>query len=64
MTRLGDLLRLVKGNRFPLALLSAVSATSILAFVFGAAAELVIALLILGVATALAEISMHPSDRK
>jgi hypothetical protein len=64
MTRLRILLRLIKGDRFALALLSAVSATSILAFVFGAAAELVIALLILGVATALAEISMHPNDRK
>jgi hypothetical protein len=64
MTRLCVLLRLIKGDRFALALLSAVSATSILAFVFGAAAELVIALLILGVATALAEVSLYPNDRK
>lgn len=64
MTRLRALLRMIRGDRFARTLLCAVSATSILAFVFGAAAELVIALLILGVATALAEISMHPNDRK
>ncbi|WP_454618422.1 hypothetical protein [Bradyrhizobium cenepequi] len=64
MTRLRILLRLIKGDRFARALLCAVSATTILAFVFGAAAELIIALLILGVATALAEISMSPNDRK
>jgi hypothetical protein len=64
VTRLRVLLRLIKGDRFALTLLCAVSATSILAFIFGAAAELVVALLILGVATALAEISMHPNDRK
>jgi hypothetical protein len=64
VTRLRVLLRLIKGDRFALTLLCAVSATSILAFIFGAAAELVVALLILGVATALAEISMHPNNRK
>lgn len=62
MTRLRVLLRLIKGDRFALALLCAVSATLIPPFVFSAAAELVIALLIPGVATALAEISMHPND--
>ncbi|WP_454629876.1 hypothetical protein [Bradyrhizobium cenepequi] len=64
MTRLRVLLRLIEGDRFALSLLCAVSATSILAFVFGAAAELVIALLILGVATAIAEVSAYPNDEK
>ncbi|MDI4236359.1 hypothetical protein OZ411_26445 [Bradyrhizobium sp. Arg237L] len=62
MTRLRVLLCLIGGDRFARALLCAVSAASILAFVFGAAAELVIALPVLGVATALAEISMHPNE--
>ncbi len=63
MTRPRGPLRLIRGDRFALSVLSAVSAISILAFVFGAAAELITALLILGVATALAEISMHPESR-
>ena len=52
---LNDLRRLIADESFTISILAAVAAAAILAFGFGAAADVVAAMLIVGVVTALAE---------
>jgi hypothetical protein len=52
---LGDLRRLITDEGFTVSILATVAATAILAFGFGATADVVAAMLIVGVVTALAE---------
>jgi hypothetical protein len=52
---LGNLRRVVADEGFTISILAAVAAAAILAFGFGAAADVVAAMLIVGVVTALAE---------
>ena len=52
---LGDLRRLIADEGFAISLLAAVAVAAILAFGFGATADIVVTMLIVGVVTALAE---------
>ena len=60
---LSSLRRLVTDESFTISILAAVAAAAILAFGFGAAADVVALMLVVGVVTALAETKLR-SDRK
>ena len=60
---LGDLRRLITDEGFAISILAAVAAATILAFGFGAAADVVALMLVIGVVTALAETKLR-SDKK
>ena len=60
---LGDLRRLITDEGFAISILAAVAAAAILAFGFGAAADVVALMLVIGVVTALAETKLR-SDKK
>jgi hypothetical protein len=60
---LSDLRRLVTDESFALSILAAVAAAAILAFGFGAAADVVATMLIVGVITALAETKLRSGKK-
>lgn len=57
--RLRGIFVMLASSTFALCTLAAVAATSVLAFAFGAEAELVVQVLVLGVLTAVAETAMR-----
>jgi hypothetical protein len=60
---LGDLRRLVTDEGFAISVLAAVAAAVILAFGFGATADVVALMLVIGVVTALAETKLRSSKK-
>jgi hypothetical protein len=60
---LGDLRGLVTDEGFAISILAAVAAAAILAFGFGATAEIVALMLVIGVVTALAETKIRSSKK-
>jgi hypothetical protein len=59
----GDLRRLITDEGFTISILAAVAAAAILAFSFGAATDVVAAMLIVGVVTALAETRLRTGKK-
>jgi hypothetical protein len=63
-TRLRDLAARIAGDTFAVCLLAAVLAATVLAFGLGAEADLIVIILIMGVATAFAETTMRARNNK
>ena len=63
-TWLRDLAATIASDTFAICLLAAVLAAAVLAFGFGAEADLIITILIVGVATALTETTMRARNDK
>jgi hypothetical protein len=60
---LSDLRRLITNEGFAISILAAVAAAAIVAFGFGAAADVVASMLVIGVVTALAETKLRSGKK-